>query len=339
MGDEPAKIDDLQRQKLELEIRELRSWWLRPSAVAAISTIVLGILAFISAVWIGYFDKAKLDYERTKLAAEVEMARAEKGRVEARVAELQNEALRLQGSVRDVRADKVVSDSIAERRLSDAETELRTCLQGNQSLARANEEFRKANDTCLKHNQDWQEQSKKQQEELAGLRKTTAESKTAASGLRKQLSLYPPLVRESKLSYSTYDHEMSGEINGANFGAERGTVEIRPVKRVDAGRRSSPIAEPVVLTGDAVAKWSTSSIEYKLPLGPKNQLAQAVRGRFSGMKDYDWPDLLYSQEVDYEVRVVTSETARSEWTVMAKGTSWSTGPVRVGLDPDETDVK
>lgn len=339
MGDEPGSIDDLQRQKLELEIRELKSWWLRPSAVAAISTIVLGILAFISAVWIGYFDKAKLDYERAKLATEVEKAKADKTQVEGRVAELQNEALRLQGSIRDLRADKAVSDSIAERRLSDVESEFRTCAQSNQSLAKANE-------ACMKHNEGWQDQSKRQQEEIAGLRKALADSKEqqakadrVAAGLRKQLSLYPPLVRESSLSYSTYDHELSGEINGANFGTERGTVELRAVKRADSGKRSIPIADTVTLAGDSVAKWSTSSVEYKLPVGPKTQLAQAVKARLSGLKDFEWPDLLYSQEVAYEARVITSDGARSEWTLVAKGTTWSTGAVRVGLPPDELEVK
>jgi hypothetical protein len=60
--------DDLETQKLALEIRELqRAWWQRPAYLATLIPIVLGSLTFLAGILSGYFDR-----ERIHLKSEVE---------------------------------------------------------------------------------------------------------------------------------------------------------------------------------------------------------------------------------------------------------------------------
>lgn len=59
--------EELERRKLELEIAELRKpLWLRPAYVGVSLPIVLSILAFLSALLSGYFDR-----ERAALRVEI----------------------------------------------------------------------------------------------------------------------------------------------------------------------------------------------------------------------------------------------------------------------------
>ncbi len=59
--------EELERRKLELEIAELdKPLWLRPAYLAVALPIVLSILAFLSALLSGYFDR-----ERAALRVEI----------------------------------------------------------------------------------------------------------------------------------------------------------------------------------------------------------------------------------------------------------------------------
>ena len=76
MGGSDPKAS-LEIRKLELEIRDLSlKWWQRPVYIAACIPIVLGVVAFSSALASGYFDQRK-----EKLEAQIAELEAKRGRI------------------------------------------------------------------------------------------------------------------------------------------------------------------------------------------------------------------------------------------------------------------
>ncbi len=60
----PMGNSDLERQKLELEIRELQlAWWKRPPYLGVALPVVLAVVGFLSVLWSGYFDSRKVILE------------------------------------------------------------------------------------------------------------------------------------------------------------------------------------------------------------------------------------------------------------------------------------
>jgi len=69
----PSK-DELERQKLALEIRELqRKWWQRPVYLSILLPIALASLTILAGILSGYFNR-----ERMQLARDIEALKAEK---------------------------------------------------------------------------------------------------------------------------------------------------------------------------------------------------------------------------------------------------------------------
>ena len=65
--------DDLELQKLALEIRELqRAWWQRPVYLSILLPVVLGSLTVLAGILSGYFDR-----ERTQLKRSIESLKRE----------------------------------------------------------------------------------------------------------------------------------------------------------------------------------------------------------------------------------------------------------------------
>jgi len=70
----PPSKDELERQKLALEIRELqRKWWKRPGYISALLPIMLASLTVLAGILSGFFDR-----ERAKLQNEIAILRDEK---------------------------------------------------------------------------------------------------------------------------------------------------------------------------------------------------------------------------------------------------------------------
>jgi hypothetical protein len=328
-------LEDLQREKARLEIRDLKRWWFRPSAISAASTIIIGVLAFVSAVWIGYFDKAKLDYERSRLAAEVEKLKAERGKGESRVTELQTEALRLENNVIGLRAEKAFSESVAERRLVEAEAELRRCVEANQSLKHSTDSFESANHTFVKNTRDWQEQSKKQQEEIASLRKQLESSEKTRESFHRQLAVYSPLVRKGDLGVSSYDAAVMGMLDGANFGSRPGTIEIRVVKLSPDGKSRTVLVAPQEVSGDSIWKRSGARIRYRLPPSVYNRISETLKDKSSGLSGFDWPRFPSVKGIAFEVRASTTDETHTDWFEVTTQYVGDTGPIRAGAYDDE----
>lgn len=69
----PSK-DELERQKLTLEILELqRKWWQRPVYLSVLLPMVLAILTVLAGILSGYFNR-----ERRQLARDIEILKEEK---------------------------------------------------------------------------------------------------------------------------------------------------------------------------------------------------------------------------------------------------------------------
>lgn len=65
-----TKREDLEIQKLEIEISELKRSWLRKnviSLISALSPIIIAILTFSAGIWTGFFDQKKLQLEQQSL--------------------------------------------------------------------------------------------------------------------------------------------------------------------------------------------------------------------------------------------------------------------------------
>lgn len=97
-GLEPNK-ESLEIEKLRLEIETLRkSWWIRPTYIAAVSPIVIAALTFLAAWLSGYFstERANLKNEIAELTVQQEL-------LERRIAEI-----RLANDRLDRAADAIV---------------------------------------------------------------------------------------------------------------------------------------------------------------------------------------------------------------------------------------
>lgn len=82
----PSK-DQLERQKLALEIRELqRKWWQRPVYLSALLPMVLAALTVLAGILSGYFDR-----ERAKLNSDISALKKEKDALIERTSALSNE--------------------------------------------------------------------------------------------------------------------------------------------------------------------------------------------------------------------------------------------------------
>jgi hypothetical protein len=72
----PSK-DELERQKLALEIQELqRRWWQRPVYLSILLPILLASLTVLAGILSGYFNR-----ERTQLTQDIEALKAEKSQL------------------------------------------------------------------------------------------------------------------------------------------------------------------------------------------------------------------------------------------------------------------
>jgi len=70
----PRSKDELERQKLELEIRELeRKWWQRPVYLSILLPVALAALTVLTGILSGYFNR-----ERKQLASDIEALKREK---------------------------------------------------------------------------------------------------------------------------------------------------------------------------------------------------------------------------------------------------------------------
>ena len=323
MANDYTPLDDLQRRKLELEIRQLKSAWRSPSAIAPIATILVTLLAFVSAVYIGYFDKARLDFERAQLASNIDALKSEK-------ASLQSEGATLRANITSLQTQKAAIESALQRRIAEADASVRSVVGINHDLAKANEEYVKAN-------QSFVERNRKDQEEIAALRKATADAKErqtvaerAARSAQRQLSLYPPLAKQVQLTLSTSDGRVTGNVTGANLGAGKGRVQIRVVKKGSDPKSPAVLVEPLDLGDDAVLKWSPGRLEFDLPLRIRNLLMEGVKSEVSRARALDWEGLYGLDAIEFELRIRTVDETSTDWADAVRIKSWSTSPVRVG---------
>jgi hypothetical protein len=328
MANDFTPLDDLQRHKLELEIRQLKSAWRSPSAIAPIATILVTLLAFVSAVHIGYFDKARLDFERAQLASNIDALKSEK-------ASLQSEGATLRANISSLQTQKAAIESALQRRIAEADASVRSVVGINHDLAKANEDYVKANQAFVERN-------RKDQEELAGLRKATADAKErqavaerVARTAQRQLSLYPPLAKQAQLTHSTSDGRVTGKVTGANLGSGRGRVQIRVVKKGSDPKSPAVLVEPMELGDDAVLKWSPGRLEFDLPLRIRNLLMEGVKSEVSRARALDWEGLYALDAIEFELRIRTVDETSTDWAEATRMKSWSTGPIRAGTWDDD----
>lgn len=326
-------LAELQCTKTQLEIRDLRRWWARPAALASFATILITMLAFVTALRVGYFDKARLDFEKATILANLDSLKVQKDEGERRVAELQKREEILIASIRDLNAEKTSLEQTLDRTVSDSNMSVRNLDEANRQLRQ--------------QLQDAYTRIKKTDDEVGALRKALSDlqrdknnSDATSTELRGQLSLYPPLIQRSKIT-SENDLNVSGELNGANLGARPGSLEIRALAMTSTQTRRSRTSEgsqaalaPFAISAESITKWTPSFVRFDLRPAERNRFMEMIRLAFPEARNYGWNDLIMSVKARYEARIRTTDETRTEWTPMTPSLSFSTGPVTVGAPPD-----
>lgn len=306
--DASAEVKRLELEKLNLEISELRGWWKRPNAIGAGATAIVALLGFLSAVYVGYFDKARLEFERSRLQVQISDLEAARTQLEAEIARRLREPSPAESALR-LRTEE---NSVLRAENERLERLLGEYHSANEGLARQNKEFEEA---AMSSNAVAQQTS--QELRAVSEQKEAAEKKLKASN--EELSLLPVQLTDAGLSYSESSTEARGLLQGANLGDGPGKVWLRAgkAKRTLAGRTLMDEKEGIFLelevVPESIARWTTREIRFSLGPLERNRILQARRDLLGKKADIKPDDLTFGPEIGIQFRVETNLGARSDW--------------------------
>jgi hypothetical protein len=300
---------DLRSEKLRFEVRELRHWWRRPGAISAVATITIGLAGFFSALYVGYFDKARLEFERTTLLAQIQQLKENRDEIERNLKRL----------------SQAPSPSDAALLLKNEE---------NAALSARNRELEVLIAKFQEANQAFSTQNEELRSELT---KAGAESTTLADQVRQlsgekgklerkvksqfdELALLPAQLKDCRLTYSESSTEAHALLAGANLGDGPGRIWIRiaRIKRTLMGRvqfeeRKDNVILEMEAAPSSVQSWT--SREIALALGPveRNKILEARRSVLGKNADLKPEELTFGPDIGIQFRVETNLGAKTDW--------------------------
>lgn len=312
----------LQQEKLRLEVRELRYWFLRPHALAALATILVAVLGFISAVWLGYFDKARLDFERAQLGSQVATLETSRRETERKVLELLEQKKDLLKSIDDATAERTQAEADLQAVAANASSDRKTLQSSMQQYQEANRRLAERNEALEKQVASFQSRLATATEQLADIRRQMEDVQHQDELLRDQMLLLPPILTEARLIGRSGDPRTRGEVIGANFGERAGEILIRVirVKRTTLTARRLPETDqnPEILLSfsvpaELVQKWNIRSATFEIPAGDRTKLLE-LRRTILGKYIDDYPDgLSLSEDAEYQAQVRTILGTETAW--------------------------
>jgi hypothetical protein len=308
----PDRDAELKSRKLELEILQLKRWWLQPSALSGFGTMLLGVIGLVTAAYVGYFDKARLDFERSNLVRDIQTLELERKGLEDDLERVGRGAAQIEQRVRDAQ-DRVTESEML--RNQDREVLEQEASSLRSSLQRYADRI-----AFLEEQLVLQRNSASEAQTLA--RKAQAESaeiKEKAESMNQELLLLPATVGEAQLAYSESDTAMRGFIAGLNLGEEPGSIEVRVVrfkwsltgkKKYDPASMNGGLLQ-FKLDAQLISSWTSRRIAFMVSVEERNRILQ-LRGETVG--DRESNAYLSGNDIEIQVRVETKRGLKSEWT-------------------------
>ncbi len=330
---EVIDIAALEREKLQLEISELRHWWRRSGFLGPIATVAITAIAVVTAIYVGYFDKARLDLERSQLSAQIATLQTEKGSLEGQIDDLKERETVLRDSVGAISAEKMQDE--ADLRL----------LKDNLR------EFQKANEGFAKHSAVEQQEIaaahqsvRAKEQEKALLERANSDLKEKLRLAKNQLAMYPPIVKHTTLISYNHDAWIEGDVQGVNLGDTPGIVTLRVVRVKPSGLHPSRLSTAVTskgskvldteviaiipLAADSIKSWEPTSIRFQLSPGERSRIEQAKKTLSVSAGD----TLSLGRDGFCQLKVETGDGGMTDWTDtgFGAGVGFGSHPVQSG---------
>lgn len=313
---EPS-LDELQRNKLNLEIDELRRWWRRPQVLAGCGPTVITIVGVATATWAGFFDKPRLDFEKSRLSAQIVDLTTVRNSLTKEVEELRRQEQDLVARMHSVELNQRRAESELGTLLSTAQADVDQTSRALENAIDENQELRAALDQASDRTLSAEKRSSDAVREADRLRDT-------ARLLEEQLALLPPHASNASLLLSQEDSRIYGAVFGAGFGSQPGTVhiEIVPSSSVETGAASESAVRSAArlvlkIEPEFINEWKWFRINFYLSPANRLKILELRKRVRSKPVDTDPTDIELGASLVYRARVQTAIGKESNWTSMS----------------------
>jgi uncharacterized protein YeeX (DUF496 family) len=285
------------------------------------------LLGLGAAIYVGYFDKQRLDLDKAKLQYQIRDLETEKQTLDSNLSVLQAQRRDLLQSISDTESERVRAESHLAQ-VADAADSIR------ETYERRFQEYQSANQSLANRNRELDQQVGAlrdrlvaAEQEARAARGDSDSARREMESMRDELLLMPPLLSGGSILDITGEPRIRGEVVGANLGNEKGIIVVRAIRTrraVPGQKRSREPDTPseVLLTltvpPDLIRTWKSREISFEFSPADRKRILETRDSVGSGSS---WAGS--TPVVEFQASIKTALGGETGWQTLSTGWSFS----------------